>query len=102
MTSQLEDNEIKRLNALINNPEIDDFLEGVRLEAAHQRDRYPKDHDGSKTAWDWFWLIGYLAQKAAVAAIAGDTHKAKHHTISTSAAMFNWHRHLSAGKGGAA
>ena len=46
----------------------------------------------------WLWLIGYLAQKAAIAHVAGEFTKAKHHTISTSAAVLNWHRHISAGE----
>ena len=65
------------------------------LEAAHQIDRWGADHDAGKTPWDWFWTVGYLAQKAASAALAGDTDKAKHHTISTSALLLNWHRRLS-------
>jgi hypothetical protein len=88
-----EENE--RLRTLINSPHNEDWLEGVRLEATHQIVRYPEGHDASKTALDWFWLIGYLAQKATWAAIAGDKEKTKHHTISTGAALLNWHRHVS-------
>jgi hypothetical protein len=51
--------------------------------------------DMTKTPWDWFWLIGYLAQKASAAEVAGDKDKAMHHTISTSAALLNWHRAMS-------
>ncbi|MBX9911223.1 MAG: hypothetical protein K2Z25_21275 [Beijerinckiaceae bacterium] len=87
--------EIARLQALINSPETEDWLTGARLEAAHQVERYGVDHDAGKTPWDWFWLIGYLAQKAASAQAAGDAFKAKHHTISTAAALLNWHRNLS-------
>ena len=61
------------------------------LEAAHQRERWGSSHDGGKAPLDWFWLIGYLAQKAATSQIAGDADKAKHHTISTAAALANWH-----------
>src|SRR5689334_16987400 len=75
--------EIDRLDALLNRPEVADFLKGVPLEAAHQVERWGTAHDGGKTPFDWFWLIGYLAQKAAAAAVAGDVVKAKHHTIST-------------------
>lgn len=79
---------------LINTPETADFMAGVPIEAAHQRERWPSAHDEGKSPFDWFWLIGYLAQKAAVAAVAGDTDKAKHHTISTGAALANWHAAL--------
>lgn len=80
-----------RLSALINTPETADFLKGVQLEAAHQRERWPAEHDAGKSPFDWFWLIGFLAQKAAAANVAGDAEKAKHHTISTAAALANWH-----------
>lgn len=79
---------------IINTPETADFMAAVPLEAAHQRDRWGADHDQGKTPFDWFWLIGYLSQKAAAAAVAGDVEKAKHHTISTAAALANWHAAL--------
>lgn len=80
-----------RLSKLINTPETANFIEGVRLEAAHQRERWPAQHDAGKSPLDWFWLIGFLSQKAATAAIAGDAGKAMHHAISTAAALANWH-----------
>ncbi|MCP1852893.1 MULTISPECIES: hypothetical protein [unclassified Bradyrhizobium] len=83
-----------RTAAALFSPEIQDWFEGTRLEAGHQVMRFAAEHDAGKTAFDWFWLIGYLAQKAATAAAAGDFEKAKHHTISTAAALLNWHRHL--------
>ncbi|CAN5438333.1 hypothetical protein BH09PSE4_BH09PSE4_22490 [soil metagenome] len=82
---------VEELERLINTPEVDDFVIGTMVEAAHQRERWPSEHDAGKSPFDWFWLIGYLAQKAATAAVAGDLDKAKHHTISTAAALANWH-----------
>jgi hypothetical protein len=81
-------------NEIINTPETADFMAGVPLEAAHQRERWGADHDAGKRPLDWFWLIGFLAQKAADAAMRGDIKKAKHHTISTGAALANWHAAL--------
>ncbi|NPU69983.1 hypothetical protein HL667_33680 [Bradyrhizobium sp. 83012] len=89
--------EVERLQALLNRPEVDDFIKGVPLEAAHQVERWSVQHDAGKSPLDWFWLIGYLAQKAAAAAIGGDLDKAKHHTISTAAALANWHAQLAGG-----
>lgn len=90
--------EIKRLeakvaeaDAILNTPRVVDFLEGVRLEAAHQRQRWGTAHDRWKSAENWFWLVGYLAGKALRACIDGDNFKAKHHTISAAAALMNWH-----------
>lgn len=83
--------EAARLKAMINSPEIDDFLRGVHLEAVHQVERWGTAHDRAKRPADWFWLVGYLAGKALHAAISGDRTKALHHCISTAAALFNWH-----------
>jgi hypothetical protein len=71
------------------------WAHGVPLEAAHQRDRWGSEHDAGKSPFDWFWLVGYLAQKAAASAVAGDADKAMHHTISTAGALANWHAQLS-------
>lgn len=87
--------EVRRLTQMINTPTTDDWFNGVRIEAAHQQERWGTDHDAGKTPFDWFWLIGFLAQKAASSAVAGDYEKAKHHTISTAAALLNWHRNIS-------
>jgi hypothetical protein len=84
--------EIARLKALLNSPVVDDWLRGVRIEAAHQQERWGSKHDGGKTPPDWFWLVGYLAGKCLHAANGGDVDKAKHHTISTGAVLFNWWR----------
>lgn len=78
------------LHALINNPHTESFLHDVRLEAAHQRDRFGLAHDRGKSAENWFWLVGYLSGKCLRAVITGDKTKAKHHTISSAAALANW------------
>lgn len=84
--------EIERLRGLINTPELEDFLQGVKTEAAHQVERWGDAHDRSKSAEHWYWLVGYLAGKALRAAIAGEREKALHHTISSAAALFQWHK----------
>jgi hypothetical protein len=116
MTDKYEDmdpvallEEVRKLDQRINNPITDDFLQGVRIEAAHQVCRWGTAHDRGKTPLDWFWLVGYLAQKAATSALRADEslargddgpeirrhlEKALHHTISTAAALLNWHAQL--------
>jgi hypothetical protein len=92
MSRELElEARIRDLEALINSPETGDFTRGVSIEVAHQADRWGAMHDANKSPGDWFWLIGYLAQKAMNAAIAGDVEKAKHHCITTAAALSKWH-----------
>ncbi len=76
---------------ILNTPELLSFSEGVTLEALHQRNRWGSAHDAGKAPSDWFWLIGYLAGKALHAHASGNTEKALHHTISTAAALANWH-----------
>lgn len=86
--------ENRRLRALLDAPELHDFARGAVLEAGHQRERYPSEHDAGKDPPDWFWLIGYLAGKALAAALAGNSAKAMHHCISTAAVLANWHAAL--------
>lgn len=78
--------EIDRLVALINNPHTNSFLDAVRLEAAHQRERWKAEHDSGKEDADWFWLIGHLAGKA-----IHRPEKQLHHIITTAAVCLNWH-----------
>ena len=82
------------MDGLINTPHTGEWFEAVRLEAAHQIERWGVDHDRGKGPPEWFWLIGYLAGKAVAAALKGDTEKALHHTISTGAVLLNWWRHI--------
>jgi hypothetical protein len=87
--------EAERLSTLLNTPEVADFVQGVMREVPHQRERWGADHDTGKSALDWFWLIGFLAQKIVVALAQGDQEKALHHCISTAATLANWHAGIS-------
>lgn len=89
---------VAEYEALIGSPHVDEWFEAVRIEAAHQVDRWGSAHDAGKTPLDWFWLIGFLAQKAVHASQSGDAFKAKHHTISTGAALLNWFRRMNSDK----
>jgi hypothetical protein len=80
-----------RLRAQLNTPELHDFAKAVVLEAAHQRERWPSEHDTGKEQEDWFWLLGWLAGKAVHAARMGESDKALHHVITTAAVCANWH-----------
>lgn len=86
---------VKELEALINTPELHDFVKGIPLEAAHQRERWGVDHDTGKTPFDWVFLIGHLATRAATNYMAGNLDKALHHAVTTAAACANWHAHMS-------
>lgn len=74
------------LFAQINTPEVVDFMEGVKREAVHQRERWGSGHDVGKTPADWFWLVGHLLGKA-----IHKPEKRLHHIITACAALLNWH-----------
>lgn len=86
---------IAELEALLNSAPVADFLESVRVEAAHQVERWKIEHDDGKAPTDWLWLLGYLATKATTSATLGDTKKALHHVVTSAAVLLNWHARLS-------
>lgn len=77
---------VRELEAKINTPHTADFIEAVRLEAAHQRERWGAAHDAGKADSDWFWLIDYVCGKA-----ISKPNKQLHHIITTAAVCLNWH-----------
>ena len=91
--AELED-EIARLEGILNTPLIDDFIEAVRAEAAHQEWRWGREHDDQKTPEEWHSLIDWLSSKALSAQVRGDREKALHHTISSAAALMHWHERI--------
>lgn len=86
---------------LIDTPHIEHFLSAVAIEASHQRERWGEAHDRSKSAENWFWLIGFLAGKALRAAVTGDKQTALHHTVSAAAALMQWHAAIFTDQSGA-
>lgn len=82
--------ECAHLQSLINTPHTHDFIQAVQLEMPHQRERWGNAHDAGKTPADWFWLVGYLAGKALHAVVSGNVEKAKHHVVTSAAALGNW------------
>lgn len=86
--------EVERLQLILNTPILEPFTEACVHEARHQVYRWGAEHDATKTAWDWFWTLGYLGGKAAHAALSGDWEKAMHHTVTAGALLANWHSHI--------
>ena len=91
--------EVARLTLILNTPLYKDFMEAVPREGAHQVHRHGTSHDRQKEPQDWFWLVGYLAGKALRAHIDGNKEKALHHTISSAAALMNWHSAITSDPG---
>jgi hypothetical protein len=78
-----------------------DFLEAVKIEAQHQRERW-KETDPIKDDADWYWLIGWLGGKALTDPHdADDKRTAKerklHRIITAAAAAYNWHSSVKGG-----
>lgn len=86
--------EVARLRTILDTPLLVPFAEAAVHEARHQVYRWGEEHDARKTAWDWFWTLGYLGGKAAQAVLANDLEKAKHHTVTAAALLANWHRQI--------
>lgn len=80
---------------LLNSPELHDFARGVVQEAAHQRQRWGTAKDADKSPADWVFLVGHLATRSMMYLQAGNVDKALHHTITTAAALANWHSNIS-------
>lgn len=95
MLAEVRGRERDRLNALINTLRTDEFFESVRIEAAHQVERWGVEHDAGKRPEDWITLFIYLLGKAATAHFDGNQPKLEHHVITVAAVALNWHRRLS-------
>jgi hypothetical protein len=83
-----------RLQALINTPRTDDFFDAVRIEAAHQVERWGTEHDAGKRAEDWIALLTYLTGKAPRAYYEANAEKMKHHIVTIAAVCLNWLRNV--------
>lgn len=84
--------ELEELQRLLNTPEIEDFLKGVQVEAAHQRKRWGDAHDEMKRPGDWAMLFSAVLGKLARAVWNNERSKYLHHLITLSAIAFNCHR----------
>lgn len=84
--------EQERLTNLINHPVLNDFIQGVAIEAAHQIDRWGEDHDEDKTDADWIAVFVHLLGKFPDAFWSGKNDKVLHHLIAISAVAANCHR----------
>lgn len=85
---------INELEDMIDTPQTDNWIEAVKLEAAYQIKRWGTNTPTGKCPPDWLWLLGHLASKAVIAFVQGDVEKGKHHIISSSAVLLNWHRNV--------
>ena len=84
--------EVSRLNTLINSPEINDFIEGVKIEAAHQTEKWGKQED--HPPHHYILIFTKLLGKLSVCIWDRDVDKFKHHLITLSAAAHNIHRQI--------
>lgn len=78
----------------VNGARTVDFIDAVKAEAAHQRDRWGRDHDAGKRVEDWITLFTYLLGKLAKAYWSRDTGKVLHHVVTVAAVALNMHANL--------
>lgn len=90
----MEDYARKILDSKINTPEINDFIEGVKTEAAHQTERWGIENEQGNPPHHYSMVLMKLAGKLCVAIWERDTDKFKHHCITIAAAMHNCHRQI--------
>lgn len=85
---------LKNLDATINHPEIEDFLKGVQLEAAHQTLRWGIENEESSPPHHFILVMNKIIGKMACDIFDFDSEKFKHHVIAVAAEMFNIHRQI--------
>ena len=85
---------IAELEALINHPRFDDFIEAVRIEQAHQVEKWGPDHDKQKRVNDWIAVFARLLGKLVNAGWEHDWQKFEHHLITLAAVAFNCFRRM--------
>lgn len=83
------------LERQLNTPHTADFVESVRIEAAHQVARWGVEHDARKSIEDWAALFVRLLGKMVDAHWNGDIPKLFHHVVTLAAVAANCHARLS-------
>lgn len=79
---------------VINTPEVNDFMEGVKLEAAHQTARWGEKDEHMKPPHHYIMVFTKLLGKMSVAIWDRDIEKFKHHCITMGAVGHNVHRQV--------
>ncbi len=95
----LEDcNQIEMLHEFyqeqINTPEIDDFIKAVKVEAAHQTEKWGAEEEAKKYHFDYALVLDKLKGKQAIAIWDRNAEKYKHHLITMAAVCHNVHRQI--------
>jgi len=85
---------LAHLDALINTPELINFVHGAVAEAAHQRNRWGAAHDANKQMGDWVAVFVHLLSKFVNANWNRDLDKSLHHLITIAAVAANAHAQL--------
>ena len=85
---------LAHLEALINTPELINFVQGAVSEAAHQRNRWGSAHDANKQMGDWVAVFVHLLAKFVNSNWNHDIDKSLHHLITVAAVAANAHAQL--------
>lgn len=79
------------LYAMLNRPEVEDFIQGVGVESAHQVMRWTAETEMSNPPHHYVMVVNKLLGKLCVAIWDRDREKFKHHAITIAAVMSNAH-----------
>jgi len=77
---------------LINSPEINNFIEGLKLESSHQTIKWGNENEENKFPHDYALVMDKLKGKLALSIWDRNIDKYKHHLITMAALCYNIHR----------
>ncbi len=85
---------LDKYHTMLNNPILDEFITGFKVEQAHQLERWGQSEEEQKPPHHYILVFTKLLGKLAVAVFDRDTNKFKHHLITLAASGFNCHRQI--------
>lgn len=86
--------QIEKLNLLINNPELNNFIEAIKIESAHQTERWGREHEENSPPHHYVLVANKLLGKIATSIFDSDSDKFKHHCITLASMLHNCHRQI--------
>jgi hypothetical protein len=82
------------VDTIINTPITEDFIQGLKNEIQHQKQRSGASHDADKSLSNWVRLIHHVSRKVSEADWDQKPENVKHNIIRNASALFGFHRTL--------
>jgi hypothetical protein len=90
LLEEIRQDAVTAIESAFDDPVIDDFIEGLRIEIPYQQHVWNVE-DAGKSISCWIRLIHHLTAKIGESDWNHKPDKAKHHIITTAAALANFH-----------